>query len=470
MFAGLQALLVEWLARESAAGLMMLATAVMLFAAVFMRLRQEEQLARTFLTPFFLGIVHALVFIGITGAFYVLLDTSYKAFQPLAFALTHGEAFEQELANSRKNWGQPLTQQDLTVIQNSSHVEVVEVSRENDKTLYINQTVMDPVEQESIVRFEGLVTVHVVDQRLGTYILDANYEYEVVNPSDRETTASFQFPIGLGRIYRNLRVTVDGKDLGSQKRILAGMLTWEQTLQPQERLTITISFETQGMELYAFQIPEKKPIRDFSLTLDVDSQELYVFSKPESTAIRLTSNSTPNGFHIAWEIQDSIIAPEIGIILKSTAQADADQERVLKISKYMPRGLMLLLSVVVFTLLICSVPVNLWRLALLAAVFSASFLLLMGLDLLQIDHSIVLPLLAIPALVLILMIYRDLPRLPLVLIFCSASIFLLAYPCAGLLPEGPKRIALDSLVQALIILYIFVLAFTLRVRRSRAAR
>ena len=90
----------------------------------------------------------------------------------------------------------------------------------------------------------------------------------------------------------------------------------------------------------------------------------------------------------------------------------------------------------------------------------------MGLDLLRINYPFVLPLLAIPTLVIIFAIYHTLPRLPLMLILFSVSVFLLGYPYAGLLSEGPARIAFESLSQAFIILYIFVLAFYIRVRKN----
>jgi len=461
-------MLTEWLSREPAASLMVFATAIMVFGTVFRRLRQEGRFFPAFLAPLLLGIVHALVFIGVTGAFYVLLDSSYKAFKPLAAALAQGEEFQKELTNAEKNWGASLFQNDLTVVQTSSHVEVAEIPGAADKTLYINQTVTEQMEQESVTRFNGLADIHVVDKRLGTYVLNAKYEYDVVNQSDKETTASFQFPIGTGRIFKNLSITVDGEDLGSEKRILAGRLTWEQSMQPRQKLSVVISFETQGMEAYAFLIPEKRPIRNFSLTVNVDSPDISAFTQPESAAIAFNNESVANGFHASWRIKDSIIAPYVGIVLHQKVQADVNQGRMIKSLEYMPRGLMLLLILVVFTLLISSVPINWWRLALFAAVFSANFLLLMGLDLLQINHPVILPGLAVPALTMIFMIYRKLPRLPLILTLGSALVFLLGYPYAGLFPDGPARIAFDSLVQALMILYIFVLAFTVRVRGNKA--
>lgn len=466
MFTGLGSLLAEWLSRESSAGLMMFATAFMLFAAVLKRLRTDERFHSAFVAPLFLAFVHALVFIGVTGAFYVLLDSSYKAFKPLATSLAQGEEFQKERINSIKNWGAPLYQSDLTVTQTTSHVEVTEVPGENDTTLYINQTVTEEVEQESIVRFNGLVDIHMVDQRLGTYVLDAKYEYDVVNQSDQETTANFQFPIGGGRIFKDVSVTVDGKDIGSRKRILGGMLIWEEVMQPGEKLRVVISFVTQGMELYAFQIPEKRPIQDFSLTASVDSLDMYMFTQPDTTAIVGKSEATTNGYHISWRIKNSIIAPNLGIVLRQGVQPNVNQEKMIRIFEHMPRGLMLLMIMVVFTLLICSVPVNLWSLALFAAVFSANFLLLMGFDLMQISHPVMLVIFIRPTLVILSTIYQKLPRLPLRLVLSSTLVFLLGYPYAGLVSEGSARNAFDSLVQALIILYIFVLAFYVRVREN----
>jgi hypothetical protein len=180
----------------------------------------------------------------------------------------------------------------------------------------------------------------------------------------------------------------------------------------------------------------------------------------------LNSRRVENGYRNTWTISNAIIAPYLGVTLKPGTHKDRDQERVLALVKYMPRGLMLLMIVVAFTHLLFSIPLDAWRLSLFAAIFSGTFIALMGLDLIEVTHPFILPLVSLPAGLLMWMIYRRLPRLPVTLILSSAALFMLGYPHAGLLPDGTARIAFDGFAQALVILYIFVLAFYVRVRRN----
>jgi hypothetical protein len=214
------------------------------------------------------------LFLGIVGAFYFLLTASYKSFRPLADALAEGEEFRQEVKEAREKWGGPIFQGFLEVTQTFRHEEVQQVAGPNNSTGYINRTLTETVDQESITRFDGSVDIQLVDPALSTYTLDARYEFDVANQTDMETVAHFVFPIDMGRMYRNLMVVADGQDVGSNKRITNTTIEWDVDLKPHQEMTIVISFGTQGMKSFAFLIREKRPIHNLQLAVDVDTLDI----------------------------------------------------------------------------------------------------------------------------------------------------------------------------------------------------
>lgn len=459
-------LLADWFAREPSASLMMFATATLLFASTVSRYRKDPLRDLRFGTSLIRGLIYGILLIGIIGIFYILLESAHNTLKSSSTSLVQREESRKEYIEVTGDWGGPIFQGYLSVTQTFSWEEIREVPGPDNSIRYINQSIVETVDQESITGFNGRVDLRVKNSELGTYELDAIYEYEVVNQSEVETVARFDFPIETGRIFRDLVITVDGEDLASNKQIGGSRVQWEQTVQPHQKLVVVISFSTQGMNSFAFNLMEKRPIQNFVLTVDVDSPDVDSFTQPDTTAILVTEKSVAHGMQTSWEIKNSIIAPYIGIILRTKTDTDIHTDMIIRVLRYMPRGLMLLIIVVVFTHLLCGIPIDLWRLTLFAAAFSGIFLMLMGFAMLGIDQLIILPMLVLPAMFLVRMIYRILPRLPLILIVSITLIFMVGYPFAGLIPDGPQRTAFDSLAQSLVILYVFVLAFYTRVRRK----
>lgn len=466
MMAGIKALLAAWFSLEPAASLMMVIAAFLLFGVTFNRIRRNEFLLKSPILSIVLSFIYGILFIAIVGIFYTLLKDTYLTFTPLAWSLASGEEYQMEVEKANKDWGAIFVQNDLTVIQETSHVEVKQLFGPKGESLYINETVIETLDQESILGFEGNVKIHVVDQRLNTYTLDAVYEYDVANQSEIDTIAKFQFPIGMNRTFRNLVVSMDEKDVGGQKEIQNGVVSWQKELQPGQHVRVRVSYLVQGREAFTYRIPNKRPINSFFLAITVDSKDIYQITNPDTVTIEKEGKFLGKEYTQTWKIDKSIFAPEFGLKLKPKVPTDPRQEYIIQLVRFMPRGLMLLAITVLFTLMVFSVSVDLWRFSLLSAVFSSVFLALMGVDLMGLNHFMVLPSISLLALFLIFKIYQKMPHLPLVLILCSTAIFLIGYPHAGLLQEESARNAFDSITQASIILYIFVLAFYNRIRRN----
>jgi len=469
MFTGIQSLLGLWFTLEPAASLMVCATALLLFGSAIVRLRREGQFISGLVTPFFRAVIHGLTFIGVVGAAYFLLTSSYKAFEPLAASLARGEKFQIEVESAKQNWGAPLTQDDLLVIQNINHETVREVVDLNGEIRYINESVSEKVEQESVIGFNGMVNVQRVEDRLNTYTLNAVYEYHVANQSDQETTATFQFPLDIQRRYENFTVLMDGREINSSLRIGNGSALWESKMQPHQQVTVTISYSSQGMEFFTYRIPNQRVIRDFSMTVQVDTSDIYTFSQPETNAIQTEGSRVDNGYRQSWAIDDSILAPYIGIIFKQKVIPDINQQRSIQMIHVVPRGLMFLAVLIAFTILICDLEINWKKFMLCIALCCGNFLGLMGLGLLKVTHPILLPSIALLTSTIVYFLYRDLPRLPRRLLIVLTTGFMAGYPYSGLLQETAKRTAFDSATQAFVILYIFMLALLIRVRNIAVA-
>ncbi|MFT3893784.1 MAG: hypothetical protein QM730_19310 [Anaerolineales bacterium] len=352
------------------------------------------------------------------------------------------------------------------VAQEISHIEVKQIPGSENKVLYINKVVTETLKQESILGFDGSVKIRVINDRLNMYSLEAIYKYEVANQSELTTTAKFQFPIGMNRTVRNLKITVDGKDIDNLKSIKDGIVSWEMQLLPQQHSHVVVSYLLHGMGSYTYAVSTRRPIQDFSLTITVDKKDVYQITQPDTTAIKHVVKSLDGGYTQTWTIKNSILSPTLGIKFEQKVLSDPDQEYVIQLVQFMPRGLMLLSVTILMTFLIFGVQVDLWRFSLFLATFSAVFLTLIGFDLIKVNHWTLLPLLALLALLLVRKIYQGLPRSSFFLTLSLSTVFLVGYPHAGLLQDEASRNAFDTVAQALIILYVFVIAFYVRVQKK----
>jgi len=466
MIAVVGGLLAAWSSQEPFASLLVYVSAILLGSLSFFRLRSHENEQRSFAYVLTAAFLTGVIFIGIAGASFFLLSSSYKTYSPILESLAQGEEYRKDLQVAQEKWGGSISQDGLSVVHTFDHEDVVEVKGPDGKTRYINQTITEIVEQESILSFAGVVDIHLVDSYLNTYEASVDYQYEVVNQSDLETTAHFSYPINLKRIYKNVSITVDGKDVGSEKSLDVGKVTWQLEMLPHQVVKVGISYQTQGMGGYIHTVSKKDAIQNYLFVISTDSRNLYVSTKPDTSAIKQTSENTEAGYRLSWMIERSILAPETGIRFKPGVLPDVSYRHVTQLTRYASRSVMLLLVLFVFTMMICDVKVDMRRLLLLAFTFSMQFLILMGLGMAGVTGWFILPLLFVVTFQLAHLVIRHLPRLSRRLALLAVILFGLAYPYAGLLPNGPSRTAFDAIVQALIILYIFGLSLYIRIRVS----
>ncbi len=469
MFERIIRVLAEWSHREPAASLFMFVVAVLLFGTTFIRSRTEKNRPWLELSRLFSAFLSASIFVGILGAVYFFLDRGYRDFIPMARSLGSDEKTAYEISVARRIWGNYLVQQELSVEHTVAHQIVIPVPAPGGKTLYLNHTNVQNLQQESIAGFHGTVDIHLVDPRLNTYVADARYEYDVINYSDMETNAQYKFPIDPSHYYENVQVTVDGGELGAQKKIGSGQVAWTLKMSPRQRLHIVVAYSVRGLEIFYYRVPVQRGVADFSLKIRVNSPSFYTRTSPGEEAIKKEIERSESGLYtVTWMIDRAIMAPEVGIQFQPALKTDPLQMQAADIVHYVPRGSMLLGVIGILTLLICGISVDLGRLLLFLSVYSGQFLALIGLDLMKISYPISLPILSLATLWIVSVIYRELPFFSRRLILTFTLLFSIGYPLAGLLPVGPPRNAFDSLVQSVILLYVFGLSLYMRVRKPMA--
>jgi hypothetical protein len=133
---------------------------------------------------------------------------------------------------------------------------------------------------------------------------------------------------------------------------------------------------------------------------------------------------------------------------------------------YAARGLVLLLSLITLTLVICGENVSLGRLALVSALFCAQFLALTAVYPAWFNYVWPVWLFSLATLALCYLVLKPVHRLPLVLALVFIALFAAAYPFVGLVPGERERNAIDGSLQAGMILYIFGLTLYTRIRSA----
>ena len=467
MFGALGRVLADWSAREPSASLLMFVTAILLFSAVFIRSRgRQDSAGRAGAFP--AALVAALAFVGAIGAFYFLLDSSFKTFQPAAERLAKGEDWLEEIRNTQKTWGGDIVQEELIVNHTRSYEIVEEVPGPDDSTLYRNKIVIEAVEQDSLAAFSGKVSIRYINARLGTFIANARYEYEVVNQSDYQTQAHFRFPLNARRLYQMVAVTVDGREIKFADDMTTSLLEWDIAMSPHETVNVVIVYSVRGMGSFAYTISTARNIKKFSLEIWVNTPGIYVTTMPTSTAIVHENERAGGGAHLTWAINQAIMTTRLGIQFYSGPITDPSQEGAILLLRDTPRGLMLFATVLVLTLIVCGIPVDLKKFVLLLGLFSTPFLAVMGFDLLRINYLIPLFLASLMVFLVFFRLYRGLARFPLILVSILLLLFMVGYPFAGFLETVPQRNSFDTAVQAGILLYVFGLALYTRVRKAIA--
>jgi hypothetical protein len=460
---------INWVTVEPAISLLMIITAVVIFGSAF---RKSEDSSATFwpwLRRVIESSVGAVLFLGLLWAFRAILNNNNVTFNS-----THGSLSEANRQSAQSIWGRPHVQRELSVSHFIETVVQEEIPREDPSQppLYRNVEVRQQVPQNSIVGFTGQVNLTLSEREKGYalysgYVIDARFEYDVVNDSDLETEAEYVFPLSPGQtLYENFMITVDDEDISSKLRFSPDWIKWQSDMRPGERSTVVVAYTSRGMETFYYQIPVQREVKNFRLTLTIDRLPVSLLNYPEGclTPTEIKPTADQRGSVLDWKLDRAITVAGMGVALFQPEQPGAKVLRVLLNSPY---ALTLLGTMLALTMLIRGEPVHFLDLALLSGAYCVQFLIMAAVSdsFFGFWGSLVLGA-GLTGLLTFLLFRKLSSRLLRTLIYLLVGFFTLVYPLSGLLEQTTQRNSFDNIVQVGMIVYIFGLSLYASIQRS----
>jgi hypothetical protein len=458
----------QWITVEPTVGLLMIITVVGLFVLAFYNARDAA------IWPWLRGLMEAAIvaalFLGLLWAFRSILNTNNATFYS-----THGSLSNVSLASAQSIWGKPHVQRELGYAHYANVLVTRELPREDPTkpALYENVMERQMVPQNSVTAFNGSVELTLSEREKGYalyngYLINARFEYDVLNSSDKKTECDFDFALSPGQtLYDNFSISVDGEDISSQLRFSPDLVGWTTNFEPGETHKIVVAYQSRGMHTFYYQIPSQREIKNFQLAVTVDRLPVDMLNYPDNTLTptRVDSTFDGRGSVLTWNLNKAITVAGMGIALPQPEQPGAQVLRVLSNSPY---AVTLLGAILALTLLIRAESVNILSLSLLVAAYSVEFLLMAAVSdyLFGFWGSLLLG--AAVTGLLTYLLFRHHPSILLRrLIYGLVAFFTLIYPLSGLLPETSMQNSFTSLVQVGLIVYLFSLALYSQLERGK---
>ncbi len=460
MFAFILDRITSWISLEPIAMFLMVATVVILFIRTFRKNGKPEGGRFTFwewLRRILESLAVALLFMGILWAFRAVLDDVTSGFQ-----MNHGRVSETNYNSVESIWGGPLVQRELAV---HHYIEVTrkeELPREDitKPPLYRTVTETVEVEQNSIQSFQGTVDLKLNQRKKGSAYYSGfesavSFTYRIKNDSDKTTDAVFTFPLSDSQVmYDKFRIFEGGRDMSDLLRFREGEIEWRRKMSPGEESTLMLSYFSRGMDVFYYQIPDPREIRNFSLTLTVDRLALADVNYPGGCIPPTEpSAATPDGKGtvLVWKFDRAVTAAGMGIALPSPEQPGVLVTKALNRSPY---ALIFLVTSVCLTLLALGHGARLIEIALIAAMYTLPYFIMASISDLFIGFWGTIVLGTALAVGISILLFRRYPKGTQWRLYGLVGFFSLLYPMIGLLDDG--RTALDLVVSALLIVYLIV--------------
>jgi hypothetical protein len=450
----------SWISLEPIAMFLMITTVVILFIRTFRKNGKPENgrpgfwdWARRILE----SLAVAFLFLGILWAFRAVLDDTTSAFQQ-----DHGRVSETNYNSVERIWGGPLVQRELAVRHYIEATRKEEIPREDvtKPPLYREVTETVEVEQNSIQSFKGTVDLKLNMRKKGSayysgYESEVSFIYKIKNDSKVTTDAVFTFPLSESQVmYDRFRIFEGPRDMGDLLRFREGEIQWSRKMTPGEETTLSISYFSRGMDVFYYQIPEPREIRNFSLTLTVDRLAVTDVNYPGGCippTEPIVATSDGRGSVLAWKFDRAVTSAGMGLALPSPEQPGVLVTKALVRSPY---ALIFLVTAVCLTLLAQGMGARLVEIALIAAMYSLPYILMASISDFFLGFWGTIILGTVLALALSFLLFRKYPKPTQWRLYGLVGFFSLVYPMIGLLDDA--QTALDGIVTILLIVYLFV--------------
>jgi hypothetical protein len=462
--------IMSWFTVDPEVSLLMVLTAVVLFGSALARKGLEGGGFWPWLRRLIEASVGAVLFLGLLWGFRNVLNNNINTFYS-----THGSQSDLSRESAYTIWGRPHVQDELTV-SHSIEVEVrEEIPREDPSQppLYRTTKQRQPVPQNSIRSFRGSAVMTLSDREKGYayysgFILQADYSYEILNDSGYRTDADFSFPLSPGQtIFQDFYVRIEGEDIEPDLRFEPDRVFWARSMSPHEQITVDISYTSRGMDFFYYHIPVQRDIRDFVFTLSVDRLPTSLLNYPDGVLTPTEIRPTPDGAGsiLTWRLDKAITTAGMGVALLKPEQPG---EKVLRMLVNSPYALTMLGAVLALTMMILGFPVNLLELALMAGAYSVEFLLMSGISDSFLGFWGSLAAGAGLTLFLTFLLFRNKPSRKLkILVFGLVAVFAVFYPLSGLIDNLLALNSFDHLIQAGVVVYLFLLSVSAAKREDR---
>jgi hypothetical protein len=430
--------MIDWVTVEPTISLLMTITTIVIFGSAIKRAKGIPEKFWPLLGIFVRALLEVLLFLGLLWAFRAILNNNI-----LTFNSTHGSLSEISRESAQSIWGRPHMQRELDISE---------------------------LPQNSIIGFRGDVVLTASEREKGYalysgYIIDARYEYHVINNLEVKRRAEFRFPLSPDQtMHDDFIVTVDGKDISSELEIRRDdWVSWKHEMRPGQESTIVVSYRSRGMDTFYYQIPTQRHIQDFILTLTIDRLPVDLLNYPERclTPTEIQATKDKKGSILTWQLDSAITKSGMGVSFPQPEQPGAQVLRVLVNSPY---AITLLATMLALTLLILGRPVHFIDLALLSAAYCVQFLIMASVSdfFFGFWGSLILGILL--TMVMTYLLFRRLEsKLLRVLIYILAGFFVIVYPLSGLLTLPADLNAFDNLVMVGLIVYLFGVSLYARV-------
>jgi hypothetical protein len=464
--------IVDWFTIDPEVSLLMVIAAVVIFGSALARKSIEGGGFWPWLRRILEASVGAVLFLGLLWAFRSVLNSNINTFYS-----THGSQSDLSRESAYTIWGRPHVQDELTVV-HSIEVEVQEELPREDPSqppLYRTVRQRQDVPQNSILSFRGTAHMTLSEREKGYayysgFLLDANYQYLVVNDSEFITDADFLFPLSPSQtLFKDFTVKINGTDIGPDLRFSGEVVSWSRKMKPQEQITVDVAYASRGMDYFFYRVPNVRYINDFEFTLTIDKLPTPLLNYPDGvltpTEIRATSDG--NGSVLTWRLNQAITTAGMGVML---IQPEQPGEKVLRVLVNSPFALTMLGAMLALTILILGASVNLLDLALLSGAYCVEYLVMAGVSDFFFGFWGSLVLGAALTLFLAFLLFRRISsRLTKVLLFGLIAFFTVVYPLSGLLDQITSLNSFNALLQVGLIVYLFALTLYSRVRGKTAA-
>ena len=421
------------------------------------------------------------VFLCIIGFSSFLTKYNFSVFEKINGPfVTEGSVSNQAWKAWRNIYGGNFTQENLKVNAYRQIEQTVEIAQENPaaKPLYTMILVDEPVQQNSIEQFNGVVTIKAKQENqdsFNVFTLTAIYEYEIVNHSPDALRYVFRFPLSTEtKQYQNLYVLLNDKEI--EWTLHDGAIFWEKTIYPDQKVYLKIQYESMGENAYVFRVPDAYEIRNFNLALTINSGNFYLVSRPENTGIQQNESKSEAGHTYEWHINNAILAPEMGINLLQGWPYSPYHEMLIALPRT-ANACIYFLIITTLILIIYKTDIKLSSIAFLSLIFLLpSFLLLSGgiphpasITADQFSHYQVmaLPILSLISIGLATWIMQKMPQPVKIQIFFFLMFFAGVYPILGLMDEQKVKTA-ETILQAFLIAYFFIITLINHLKQKEA--